>query len=574
MDNFENVNPEEGLRQEHTGEPVSEQPAQEENRIPEQPAQEENRIPEQPEQEEDRIPVQPEQQAEPQPAPRTEIRFTPPTEGRQEYRQPNPGYADPGLGRKESPFADSPYVMNRPNPYQNPYQYHQPPQPQKPKKEKKQRKPAGKAVKGIVAAVLALAVLCGACTAAVAVTNNRWFEKTAAMNTEYRQQLEELEKRLEKAEKAAASVNQGTAIPGDPVYAGGSLSASQVYAMNVNSVVAISNHATTNIYGQLTEMASSGSGFIISEDGYVVSNYHVVEGADKLTVITYDGAEYPAKLVGYDQSNDVSLLKIDAVGLDPVAIGSSDALIVGDQVVAIGNPLGELTSTLTVGYISAKDRTINTDGTYNINMMQTDAAINSGNSGGPLFNMNGEVIGITTAKYSGSSNSGASIEGIGFAIPMDDVMGILDDLRNYGYVKGCYLGVSVVTMDPAVAEAYGLPTGSKVSLVEGGSCAMRAGVMVGDIITGMGGYDVAGNSDLLSILRKFKPGDTTTITVFRSGQTLELTITLDEKPAPEATQPQTEPQLEPTEPQDTEGMPEGNDWRDWYDYWYDRFFGE
>ncbi len=505
MDNYENIDREEELQQEHT-EDIHEQ-----------------------------IPAQPEVRVEEQPA--------------GQY------YSNAGVGRKESPYADSPYVINRPEPAFN----------EKPKKVKKQRKPRGKVFKGVIAAVLGVAVLGGACTAAVVVTNNSWYKKTAAMNTEYQRQLEALEKRVEQAEKAAAS-NQGGAIVGDAVSSQNGLSASQVYAMNVNSVVAISNHATTNIYGQETEMASSGSGFIISEDGYVVSNYHVVEGADTLTVITYDGTEYPAKLVGYDESNDVSLLKIEATGLDPVAIGSSDALIVGDQVVAIGNPLGELTSTLTVGYISAKDRTINTDGTYNINMMQTDAAINSGNSGGPLFNMKGEVIGITTAKYSGSSNSGASIEGIGFAIPIDDVMGILEDLREYGYVKGCYLGVSVVTMDPAVAEAYGLPTGSKVSLVEPGNCAAKAGVQVGDIITAMGGYDVTGNSDLLSILRKFKPGDTTTITVFRGGREFELTITLDEKPAP--VQEQAQSSVDPTVPSGYGEMPQdGNPW-DWFNYYF------
>lgn len=466
-------------------------------------------------------------------------------------------YNNAGVGRKESPYADSPYVMNRPEPSMN----------EKPKKVKKQRKSVAKVLKGVVAAVLGVVLVGGACTAAVAVTNRNWFEKMSVMNTEYRRQLEELEKRLERAESAAA--NQGGAIVGDAVSSQNMLSASQVYAMNVNSVVAISNHATTNVYGQETEMASSGSGFIISEDGYVVSNYHVVEGANTLTVITYDGTEYRAKLVGYDESNDVSLLKIDATGLDPVAIGSSDALIVGDQVVAIGNPLGELTSTLTVGYISAKDRTINTDGTYNINMMQTDAAINSGNSGGPLFNMKGEVIGITTAKYSGASNSGASIEGIGFAIPVDDVMAILADLRDYGYVKGCYLGVSVVTMDPAVAEAYGLPTGSKVSLVEPDHCAAKAGIKVGDIITAMGGYDVAGNSDLLSILRKFKPGDTTSITVFRAGREFDLTITLDEKPAPAEEQPQAQTESEPTAPSDYGQMPQGGDVWDWFN----DFFG-
>ena len=150
-------------------------------------------------------------------------------------------------------------------------------------------------------------------------------------------------------------------------------------------------------------------------------------------------------------------------------------------------------------------------------------------------------------------------------------MGILQDLRNYGYVKGAYLGVSVVSMDPSVAKAYGLPTGSKVSLVEPYNCAAKAGVKVGDIIVGMGGYEVTGNSDLLSILRKFKPGDTTTITVYRGGKEIELEITLDEKPAPTTTAPSQE--TAPTEPADQSGLPEGYEWDDWYDYWYDYFFG-
>ena len=516
MDNFENMDREEELRQEYQPEPAQEQPAAEEGQSVQEPAS----------------------------APSEPVAEQP--------------YSNAGVGRKESPFANSPYVMEHQPQYNAGRYYTEPPKKaKKVKKEKKQRKPMGKVIKGAIAAVLALVLVGGTCAASVAVTNNA-----------YEQKLEELERRVEAAEKAAAAAKQGNVIQGDAVSSTYGLTASQVYAMNVNSVVAISNRATTNIYGQETEMAASGSGFIISEDGYVVSNYHVVEGADKLSVITYDGTEYAAKLVGYDQSNDVSLLKIEATGLDPVTIGSSDDLIVGDQVVAIGNPLGELTSTLTVGYISAKDRTINTDGTYNINMMQTDAAINSGNSGGPLFNMKGEVIGITTAKYSGSSNSGASIEGIGFAIPMDDVMGILQDLRDYGYVKGAYLGVSVVTMDPAVAEAYGLPTGSKVSLVEPKYCAAKAGIQVGDIIIAMGGEDVAGNSDLLSILRKYKPGDTTTITVFRGGREIELSITLDEKPAPAAEQtvPKTEPDT--TAPSGYGEMPQEGDAWDWFNYYF------
>ena len=469
-------------------------------------------------------------------------------------------YSNAGVGRKESPFADSPYVMNHQNAYSA----------DPPKKQKKAKKQGGgKVRKGIIAAVLAVALVGGSCAVTALTVNSYWSNKTAQLESSMNQKIADLQKRMESAGESASSNGGSNVIVGDAVSSQNGLTPSQVYAMNVNSVVAISNQATTNIYGQVTETASSGSGFIISEDGYVVSNYHVVEGADTLTVITYDGKEYPAELVGYDESNDVSLMKIDAAGLDPVAIGSSDELIVGDQVVAIGNPLGELTSTLTVGYISAKDRTINTDGTYNINMMQTDAAINSGNSGVPLFNMRGEVVGITTAKYSGSSNSGATIEGIGFAIPMDDVIGMLDDLREYGYVKGAYLGVSVISMDASVAEAYGLPTGSKVSVVEPESCAAKAGIQVGDIITGMGGYDVTGNSDLLSILRKFEAGDTTTITVYRGGQEIDLTITLDEKPAPVEEEETAE---DPTLPSGSGEMPSEGSAEDWFNF-YAPFFG-
>ena len=213
-----------------------------------------------------------------------------------------------------------------------------------------------------------------------------------------------------------------------------------------------------------------------------------------------------------------------------VTLGSSNDLIVGDQVVAIGNPLGELTSTLTVGYISAKERDVTTDG-FAINMLQTDAAINSGNSGGPLFNMRGEVIGITTAKYSGTSSSGATIEGVGFAIPIDDVSSLLSDLATHGYITGAYLGVSVSDMDPAAANYYGMPVGAYVNGVEQGYAAQRAGIQPKDIITSIGGIRVETVNDLTRALRGFHAGDLTVITVYRGGRELNLKITLDEKPA-------------------------------------------
>ena len=209
---------------------------------------------------------------------------------------------------------------------------------------------------------------------------------------------------------------------------------------------------------------------------------------------------------------------------------------------AIGNPLGELTATLTVGYISAKDRIVDTDGTV-INMLQTDAAINSGNSGGPLFDMNGKVIGITTAKYSGNSQSGATIEGLGFAIPVDDVVGILADLKEFGYVTGAYLGVYVRDVD-ASAQSYGLPAGAYIEEAIRGYCAQEAGIRAGDIVVNLGGYDVDSVTTLTRVLRRFKAGDSVSVTVYRAGRQEYITVVLDEKPVqtedtlPEATQPE------------------------------------
>lgn len=209
-----------------------------------------------------------------------------------------------------------------------------------------------------------------------------------------------------------------------------SLTPDEVYANSVDSVVAILATTNMNVFGQVTSSAASGSGFILSEDGYILTNCHVIEGSDEIQVSLYDGSTYKATLVGEDSTNDVALLKIDAKGLKAVSIGDSDQLKVGEQVAAIGNPLGELTYSMTVGYVSALDRTINTDGKP-INMLQTDAAINPGNSGGPLLDMDGNVIGITTAKYASDE-----IEGLGFAIPINDAMEIAYDLMQYGYVKG------------------------------------------------------------------------------------------------------------------------------------------
>ena len=330
----------------------------------------------------------------------------------------------------------------------------------------------------------------------------------------------------------------------------------QVYDRNVKAVVAISNQSlTTNLFGQVSETASSGSGFLISEDGYIVTNYHVVSGATTLKVITWDSKEYSAKLIGGDSANDLAVLKIEGENFVYTTLGNSSDMVVGDRVAAIGNPLGELTSTLTVGYVSAKDRAVNIDGAY-INMLQTDAAINSGNSGGPLFNMLGEVIGITTAKHSGTSSSGAIVEGIGFAIPIDDVKDMITDLQKNGYVTGAYLGVMVQDVNAEAAEMYGFPTGAYIVEVTQGSCAQKAGVQVKDIVIALGDNKVTSMSDLTRALRKFKAGEKTTITVYRSGKQIDLEVTLDAKPNPNETNQQQSSTQQQT-PQQGQQTPNG-----------------
>ena len=310
-----------------------------------------------------------------------------------------------------------------------------------------------------------------------------------------------------------------------------------VYENYVNAVVLVYNQGTTSTYWGQTESQSSGSGMIISKDGYVLTNNHVVEGAEKLTVMTTSGEEYDATVIGADEVNDVALLKIEGDEDFPtVSIGDSDQIEVGEQVCAIGNPLGELTNTLTVGYVSALDREISESSTgTTINMFQTDCAINSGNSGGPIFDMNGNVVGITTAKYSSSGYSNAaSVEGIGFCIPINDAMSIVNDLMQYGYVKGrVSMGVSVRAMDTTVAQYYNLPTGVYVAGVTAGSAAENAGIQEGDMICAIDGDETASVAALKQKLKDYKPGDTATVSIYRSstGEKLDVTITFDEMQA-------------------------------------------
>ena len=460
-----------------------------------------------------------EQKAEAAEAPSGEIQPEPAEEAAAEPT----AYRGMGTGRKESPFADSPYVMHRsPEEPAQPYIRLPRPEEEAPRRKKKEKKGIGRR---ILAAAGALLIVLGCCGGTAYLVNNRWEQRMDQVQENFADQLRDLQNQVNKLTPQSTGVSvSGTVAAGD------ALTASQVYARNVHSVVLIESTIVSEVMGQTATGVASGSGFIMSEDGYVVTNFHVVEGASSVNVVLYDGKSLPAQLVGYDSTNDIALLKVEANGLSPVVLGSSDDLIVGDQVVAIGNPLGELTSTLTVGYVSAKERTVSTDGTV-MNMIQTDAAINSGNSGGPLFNMKGEVVGITTAKYSGSSSSGASIEGIGFAIPMDDVLEELQELRDFGYIKSAYLGVMVQNMDTSVASIYGLPVGAYVVGVEEGYCAHRAGIQEKDIIVAVGDEKITTITDLTRALRDYEPGDKAKLTVYRAGQYMTLLVVLDERPA-------------------------------------------
>ena len=305
----------------------------------------------------------------------------------------------------------------------------------------------------------------------------------------------------------------------------------EIYAAYSGSTVGITvDIVTTNIFGQTVTGAAAGSGFVITEDGYILTNYHVIEDANSITVAFVDGKTYPATLVGGEEGNDIAVIKIEAKGLTPVVIGKSGDMLVGEQVVAIGNPLGELTFSETVGYVSALNRNITVSASQKINMIQTDCAINSGNSGGPLFNSHGEVIGIVSAKYSSSGgfSSAASIEGLGFAIPMDDVANMVKDLLSTGYVTGKpLLGISVGNVDASV-QAYGVPMGALVSVVTPGLCGEKAGIQEGDIITAVDGEEIASGSELIAAKDAHKPGDTIKLDVFRSGEKLTLEVTLEE----------------------------------------------
>jgi serine protease Do len=339
----------------------------------------------------------------------------------------------------------------------------------------------------------------------------------------------------------------------------------EVYAATVNSAVSInSTTRSTNVFGQSVEGASAGSGFIITSDGYIVTNHHVVKGATTVQVTLYNGETYEAEVVGGDSDYDVAVLKIDASGLQAVTLGSSADLNVGDTVLAIGNPLGELTFSMSQGIVSCCDRAINVDGTP-FNMIQVDASINPGNSGGPLVNLYGEVVGIVSAKY--SSYSSTTVEGLGFVIPMDDVQTIITDIMENGQVTNkAYLAITAGTMTESMAAQYRINVTKGVfvfSAVPGGA-GEKAGLKMGDVITKLNDTEINSMEDLAAARKGFKAGDTVTLTVYRDGQYITTELTFDAQP--ETTGQEEKQQQQQTAPWGEQQVPDG--WEDFYKYFF------
>ena len=351
------------------------------------------------------------------------------------------------------------------------------------------------------------------------------------------------------------------------------MSDAEVYAANANSVVSINVTGTsgTNFFGQPVKTASAGSGFVLTKDGYIVTNYHVVKDADTVKVTMYNGDEYEARYVGGDEDYDIAVIKVEATDLQPVTLGDSDKLNVGDHVLAVGNPLGELTFSMSGGMVSSVNRAINVSGTP-FNMIQTDASINPGNSGGPLFNQYGEVVGIVSAKY--SSYSSESVEGLGFAIPINDVIAMIQDIMTNGYVTNKpYLGITGGTMTSQMAAQYryDVTEGVFVYSVEEGSAAAQAGLKMGDVILKVDDTEIESMEDLTAVKKQYSAGDTVSLTIYREGQETTVELTWGSVPPEQQTQEDTQTQTD-----QNQGSQYGNGYtnpNDLFEYFFGNRYG-
>ncbi|MCD8127269.1 MAG: trypsin-like peptidase domain-containing protein [Clostridiales bacterium] len=393
--------------------------------------------------------------------------------------------------------------------YQPPRYKAEPPQPPKPKKQKKGITGGRAVALAIVCTLLGCGAGFGGAYAALTLTGN---------STEI--------------DSTTVYASDRTAVTAttELVEAGDAMTTAQIYETYNDSVVCITVSTSSG--------TGAGTGFFISDDGYIMTCYHVVEDQQAMSVTLSDGStSYEATYVGGDEDQDVAIIKIEATDGETfhgVTMGDSSLLSVGDTVVSIGNALGELANTTTEGIVSALDRAITmSDGTV-MNLLQTDCTINSGNSGGPLFNAYGEVIGIVNAKYSSSAydTSTATIEGIGFAIPINDAVDIMSDLMEYGYVTGKpYLGISISTISSIMAQMYPdqYVVGAYVNSVNAGSCAETAGLQTGDIITAVDGVEITSSAELIDAKSSHKAGEEMTLLVYRSGEYYTITVTLDEE---------------------------------------------
>ena len=400
--------------------------------------------------------------------------------------------------------SQNPYGSQSGSPYAN-QQYSAP--KAKKVKVKKPKKPKKPASKGFVAAMLAAAIILGGGAGFGGSMLASSLNKNSSSSVNIKQ-----------ASANSTSTTSNAALSG---------TTSEIVKKTADSVVEIATESVvTGGFAQQYVQQGAGSGVIISEDGYIITNYHVIEGAENITVTLRDGAtSYKAKIIGSDEDNDIALLKVDATGLSAATMGNSSDLAVGDYVVAIGNPLGQLGGTVTDGIISALARQVTVEG-KSMTLLQHNAQISPGNSGGGLFNSNGELIGIVNAK-----DSATEVEGIAFAIPINNVLDILSDLKEYGYVTGKVdLGIDFtdITSDET-AFYYGVnQTGCYVLSVDSGSNAEKAGVTRGDLVTKVNDTDVSSSSDITAALEKAEVGDTVTFTVSRRGTSKTISFVLEE----------------------------------------------
>lgn len=366
---------------------------------------------------------------------------------------------------------------------------------------------------------LTLAVALASFGAGSLYTSYNWIQEQVKANKE-----------AEANQHTVSQMPQNTISQTSTNKSGAGLSVAEVANIAAASVVEITTEAVSNdfFFGQYVNQGA-GSGVIISSDGYIATNNHVIDGASKITVRLTNGEEYQAKLIGTDPQTDVAVIKVEDAKLQPVTYGDSDSLAVGDTAIAIGNPLGRLGGTVTNGIISALNREIQLEN-QKMTLLQTNAAINPGNSGGGLFNDQGQLIGLVVAK-SGGSSSGTSIEGLGFAIPVNVVKEVVKSIMDVGYVQGRpVLGVSVVEINSVQkAYQYGVnQLGLYIGKLTEGTKAEKGGLKVGDCIVAVGDSQVTSMADLKQILQQHKVGETVTVLVSREGKLVTLHVELSE----------------------------------------------